>query len=62
MTDLGGRKMLVIGITTRLPKYVNSIIQAAYNKYCSHLFDSSFSINRKRFWSLIKALQKDYRL
>ena len=37
----------------------NTIIQTAYNKYCSHLFDSSFSINCKRFWSLIKALRKD---
>ena len=42
-----------------IKNYVNSIIQTIYNKYCSHLFDNSFSINRKRFWSLIKALRKD---
>ena len=42
-----------------IKNHVNSIIKTAYNKYCSHLFDSSFSINRKRFWFLIKAMRKD---
>ena len=39
--------------------HVDSIIKTAYNKYCSHIFDSSFSINRKWFWSLVKAMRKD---
>ena len=42
-----------------IKNHANSIIKSAYNKYCSHLFDHSFSINRKRFWSLIKAMRKD---
>ena len=43
----------------KIKNYVNLSIKTAYNKYCNHLFDNSFTSNCKRFWSLIKVLQKD---
>ena len=57
MTGLGGHKNW--DNYKIIKNYVNSIIKTAHNKYCSHLFDRSFSINHKQFWSLNKALRKD---
>ena len=39
---------------------VNSILGKAHQDYCSHLFDDTFTDNRKRFWSLIKRIRKNY--
>ena len=39
---------------------VNNLIKESYRNYCKHLFDNSYSDTRKRFWSLIKSLRKDY--
>ena len=38
---------------------VNNLMKESYHTYCKHLFDNSYSDNRKRFWSLIKSLWKD---
>ena len=40
--------------------HVNSVLSQAHQHYCSHLFDDTFSNNRKRFWSLIKRIRKNY--
>ena len=39
---------------------VNNLMKEAYHNYCKHLFEDSYSSNRKRFWSLIKHQQKDF--
>lgn len=39
---------------------INNLMKESYHNYCKHLFDDSYSDNRKRFWSLIKSLKKDY--
>ena len=33
---------------------VNSVLKSAYHNYCSHLFDDSYSNNRKSFFHLLK--------
>ena len=40
--------------------HVNSVLSQAHQHYCSHFFDDTFSNNRKRFWSLIKRIRKNY--
>lgn len=44
----------------QLRNEINNLMKESYHNYCQHLFDDSYSDNRKRFWSLIKSLQKDY--
>jgi len=39
---------------------VNSLMKDAYHRYSHHLFDDSHLNSRKRFWSLIKHMRKDY--
>ena len=39
---------------------VNKSLRQAHEGYCQHLFDNSFTNNRKRFWSLVKRSHKSY--
>ena len=39
---------------------INSLMSKAHESYCKHLFDDSYCGSRKRFWSLIKNLKKDF--
>ena len=38
----------------------NKALGAAYQQYCTHLFDNAHTNNKKRFWSLIKQLRKNH--
>ena len=44
----------------QLKNEINDLMSKAHEDYCKHLFDNSYCESRKRFWSLIKSLQKDY--
>ena len=39
---------------------VNKALSAAYQQYCTHLFDNAHTNNNKRFWSLVKQLRKNH--
>ena len=39
---------------------VNKLMKESHSKYCTHMFDDNYLNNRKRSWSLIKSLKKDY--
>ena len=43
-----------------LKNEVNINLKQAHNAYCNHLFDTTFTSNRKRFWSYIKNLRHDF--
>ena len=44
----------------QLRNKINSLMSKAHENYCKHLFDDSYCGSRKRFWSLIKNLKKDF--
>ena len=38
---------------------ISSLLKSAHHNYCCHLFDDTYSNNRKRFWSFIERLCRD---